>query len=135
MDDHTRRKLLEQVQRPSQTIGEEMPEELTVQSETINLTEFVFECQRLERVSETQREEIADLIRRLLRERLKCKQTLQRSEITEEEGNQLVQRIHGIDRALNALEGIEGPDIEEQQRRKQIEDARELQTLIEQARI
>ena len=120
---------------PSQTIGKEIPDKLTVQDKTINLKEFVFECQRLERVSPERRGQIEELERLLQLERLDGKQRIQRENITREEGERIVRSIHGIDRALNALESIDGPGIEEQVRRKQIADARELLTLIEQARV
>lgn len=134
MNEHKRKELLSRVERPSRTIGKEVPEELTVQGETVDLNEFVFECKRLETVSDEKREGIETLKRHLQRERLERKQQIEREDITCDEGERLVRSIHGIDRALNALEDIDSPDIGEQLRRKQIEDARELVTLIDQAR-
>lgn len=135
MDERKRQELLERVNRSSLTIGEEIPEELTVQNETINLKEFVFECQDLDGLSLEHRDQIEELKHLLQRERLERKRRIQRNKITREEGERLARSIHGIDRALNALESIDGPGIEEQVRRKQIQDARELLGLIEQARV
>ncbi len=71
---------------------------------------------------------------KLKRERLARKQRIEREEITEEEGERLVRSIHGIDRALTALEGLDTPNIEEEMRLKKLEDARELLSLIRQSR-
>ncbi|MFB6242921.1 MAG: DUF5788 family protein, partial [Halobaculum sp.] len=49
-----------------------------------------------------------------------------------EEGERLVESIHGIDRALTALDGVDGPDIDEQVRQQKLSNARELVSLIEQ---
>lgn len=68
--------------------------------------------------------------RHLKRERLERKRRIT-CDISYEDGEQLVQSIHGIDRALNALEGIDSPDIGEELRRKRIEDANELLALLE----
>lgn len=133
MNDETRQNLLGRVERPSQTIGEAIPDEICVQGNTLELRELVFECKRLETVSTERREQIEDLKRTLQRERLERKQRIEREDISEADGQQLVRSIHGIDRALNALESLDRPDIGEQLRQKQIEDANKLISLIEQA--
>ena len=49
-----------------------------------------------------------------------------------EEGERFVESIHGIDRALTALDGVDGPDIDEQVRQQRLSNARELVSLLEQ---
>ncbi|WP_276255618.1 DUF5788 family protein [Halomontanus rarus] len=132
MNDRQRRRLLERVDRPSQTIGEDVPDELTVQGTTIDLKAFVFECKRLETIPKHERERIETVKTDLRRERLERKQRIAREDLAVEEGERLVQSIHGIDRALNALEGLDSPSIGEQVRRKRLEDARELRSLLNQ---
>ncbi|WP_207591530.1 DUF5788 family protein [Halomontanus rarus] len=132
MNDRQRRRLLERVDRPSQTIGEDVPDELTVQGTTIDLKAFVFECKRLETIPKHERERIETVKTDLRRERLERKQRIAREDLAVEEGERLVQSIHGIDRALNALEGLDSPSIGEQIRRKRLEDARELRSLLNQ---
>lgn len=134
MDERQRRELLNRVRRSSRTIGKAIPDELTVQGTTLDLNEFVFECKRLDTVSEQRRDRIEELKRDLQRERLERKQRIESGDVTYEEGERLVRDIHGIDRALNALDGIDGPDVEEQLRRKRIEDASELFSLLDQIR-
>lgn len=130
MNERQRRQLLERTRRPSATLGGEIPEEITVQGTTVDLNQFVFEYKRLETILEDERERIEEVKTKLRRERLERKRRIERDEIRYEEGERLVRTIHGIDRALNALEGLDSPDIEEQIRRKKIEDARELLALL-----
>ena len=131
MNDRKRQRLLDRIQRPSGTVGTDLPDEITVQGTTIDLTEFIFECKRLETIPETERERIEDVKAKLRRERLERKQRIARDDISEDEGTQLVRDIHGLDRALNALEGLDEPSIDEQIRRQKLEDARELRSLID----
>lgn len=130
MNERERQRLLDRMHRTTGTIGEEMPEEITVDGTTIDLTEFVFECNRLDDV-EAERERIDAVKRTLNRERLRRKQRVAREDITAEEGERLVREVRGIDRALTALEGLDSPDIDEEVRRKKLEDARQLRRLVD----
>jgi hypothetical protein len=131
MNDRERQQLLEQLRRPAGSVGREMPDELTVQGTTIDVTEFVFECKRLDAVPESQRERPEEVKTELRRERLERKQRLEREDLTLAEGEELVDSIHGIDRALDALDGLDEPDIGEALRRKKLEDARELLAVMQ----
>jgi hypothetical protein len=130
MDDETRRDLLHEVRRPSGTVGKDLPDELTVQGTTIDVREFVFECKDLDAIPESERERIEAVETQLRRERLQRKQQLEDGDITEAEGAELVRSIHGLDRALTAIDGLDTPDIEEELRQKKLEDARELLALL-----
>jgi hypothetical protein len=110
-----------------------MPDELTVQGTTVKLNDFIFECKRLETVSEERADQIEDLKHDLQRERLERKQRIENDDITNEEGEQLVQSILGIDRAINALESLDRPGVGEQLRQKRLDDARELISLLDTA--
>lgn len=131
MNDRERERLLDRVHQPSNSIGKSIPERLEVAETTIDLKEFVFECKRLDAVPEERREEIADVKRTLERERLQRKQQIADGDVSAETGEELVRSIHGVDRALNALEGLESPSIGEELREKKLEDARELLSLAE----
>ena len=130
MDERTRRRLLDRIDRPSQTVGATMPDELTVEGTTIDLTEFVFECERLETIPDAERDRVEEAKRTLRRERLRRKQRVADEDITVDEAETLVESIHGFDRALNALEGLDTPDYDEQLRQKRLDDARELLELV-----
>lgn len=130
MDTETRRDLLHEVRRPSGTVGKDLPDELDVQGTTIDVREFVFACGDLDTIPEAERERIDEVETQLRRERLQRKQRLEDGDITEDEGEELVRSIHGLDRALTAIEGLDTPDIEEELRQKKLADARELLALL-----
>lgn len=130
MNDRQRERLLDRVRRPSSAIGAEMPDEITVEGTTVDLTELLFECDRLDGIPESERGRLEDAIAALRRERLRRKQRIVRGEVTYEEGERLAESIRGIDRALAALEGLEEPSVGEQLREKELEDARELLSLV-----
>ena len=130
MNDRQRRRLLDDVRRSSGALGKEMPDELAVQGTTIDVKAFVFECKRLDTVPDSERERVEEVKTMLRRERLERKQRVEREDITHEEGEELVESIHGIDRALDALEGLDTPEIGEELRQKELDDARELLSLI-----
>ena len=109
MDDRQRERLLGRLRRPSGAIGAGMPDEITVDGTTVDLTELLFERERLER-----RQRIAD------------------GELSYEAGERLAEEVRGIDRAIAALEGVDEPDIGEQLRQKELEDARELLAMVRQ---
>ncbi|WP_235853644.1 DUF5788 family protein [Halosimplex salinum] len=127
-----RQRLLDKSRRRSGTIGTDLPETITVQGTDVDLREFVFECQRLEAIPEDERERIEEMKNRLRRERLARRQRIAEDDITEAEAERLVDSISGLDRAINALEGLDEPSYTEQLRRKKIEDAEKLLSLIEQ---
>ena len=131
MDDSQRTRLLDRIRRPSATVGAEIPDELTIEDRTVDLNEFVFECKRLEAVTENERERIEEMKSTLRRARLRRKRRVETDDIDLATGERLVEEIRGIDRALNALDGLDEPNIEEQTRRKRLEDARELLTLVD----
>ncbi|PSP70004.1 hypothetical protein BRC79_03125 [Halobacteriales archaeon QH_8_67_27] len=133
MNERERQRLLDSTQRKSGTIGEEIPETVTVQGSEVDLREFVFECKRLKAVPDEERERIEEMERKLKRERLARKQRIADDDITYEEGERLVDVIRGLDRALNALEGLDSPSLSEELRRKRIRDAEKLLSLVEQA--
>lgn len=131
MKERTRRRLLEKLRRPSGTVGGDVPDELTVQGGSVDVKAFLFECERLDAIPAAERERLESLKRSLKRERLSRKRRLESEDISVEEGEAIVRSVRGIDRALNALEGLDSADIEEQLRRKQLEDAEELRALMD----
>jgi transposase len=110
---YERKQLLERVERAGATVGEDIPETITVQAEPLDLQSFVFEVKRLESVPPGERERVEEAKRNLRRERLERKQRLEDDpDLTVAEGEELVAAIIGLDRALNALEDLGSTDIE-----------------------
>ena len=114
MKEFERKQLLERIEREGATIGADIPEEITVQGEEIDLQEFVFEIRRRDTVPAGERERVERAKKNLRRERLQRKQRIEDEEldISYEEGQELAESIIGIDRALNALEQLGAVDVE-----------------------
>jgi hypothetical protein len=103
-----RKQLLERVNREGATVGATIPETIDVQGEVVDLQAFVFEIKRRETVPKGERERVERAKKNLRRERLQRLQRIEDGEVSYAEGERLVESIIGIDRALNALEGL-GP--------------------------
>jgi len=132
MDEYERKRLLDRARRNSGTIGTDLPETVTVQGTEIDLREFVFECKRVEGLSEDQRDRVDEVKRQLKRERLARIQRIDDGDVSAQEGEALVEAIRGFDRALTALDGLDTPSYSETLRQKRKQDARRLLSLVEQ---
>ncbi len=132
MNERERRELLGKLQRPGRTVGVDLPDEVTVDGTTVDLTELLFEVERLDGIPPAERERVEAAKSALRRERLARKRRIEDDDISYEVGQDLVESVRGIDRAINALEELDTPDIEEQLRQKELEDARELLSLVRQ---
>lgn len=115
MKAYQRKQLLERIGRDGATIGGQIPEEITVQGDTVELREFVFEIRRLDTVPPGDRERVEQAKKNLRRERLQRRQRIEQGDISFEEGQELAEAIIGIDRALNALENLGPTDLEAEQ--------------------
>ncbi|GAA0269336.1 DUF5788 family protein [Halobacterium noricense] len=112
MREFERKQLLERVDREAATVGASIPDTLDVQGEEFELREFVFEVKKLDTVPAERREDIQEAKKLLRRERLQRRERLEDADITREEGEELVNAIIGIERALNALESLGTTSIE-----------------------
>jgi hypothetical protein len=133
VQEYERKQLLERVERESATVGADIPEQITVQGEELDLQTFVFEIKRRETVPEGERERVEQAKRNLRRERLQRKQQIEDGEIDYEDGERLVEAIVGIDRALNALERLGPTDLESQAQRSEAADRKRWMSFLKQA--
>ncbi|MFP9192014.1 DUF5788 family protein [Natronosalvus vescus] len=133
MKEYERKQLLERVGREGATIGADIPEEITVQGESIDLRQFVFEIKRRDTVPSGERERVEQAKKNLRRERLQRVQQIEDGDITREEGERLVTSIIGIDRALNALESLGPTDLEREQQAQQMADKKRWMTFLQKA--
>jgi len=125
MDEADREELLEKISSKSATVGHRLPERVTVQGTEMNLKEFVFETESLDTLPPGERERIESVRRQIHEERDACKRRLETDEsLTREEGDELVRKIIGLDRALNALRNLHRQgDFAKEARRAEIDDA------------
>lgn len=122
MQAYERKVLLERVDREGATIGASIPESLEVQGESVRLREFVFEVKKVDTVPEERMEEVAALKKRLRRERLQRRERLEEADISKAEGEELVEAIIGLDRALHALENLGPSDLAAEERAADMAD-------------
>jgi hypothetical protein len=130
--EYERKQLLERLDRSGSTVGLDIPERITVQGESVDLREFVFEIKRLESVPSGERERVQTAKSNLRRERLQRRQRIEDGEISYEEGEALVESILGIDRALNALESLGPTDLEAEARRREVADRKRWMSFLKQ---
>ena len=133
MKEYERKQLLERVERESATVGAEIPERITVQGEVLELQEFVFEIKRRDTIPAGERERVEQAKRNLRRERLQRKQRIETGAISYEDGQELVESIVGIDRALNALEQLGPTDLETMEERQEAADRKRWMSFLKQA--
>jgi len=131
--EYERKQLLERVERESATVGAEIPERITVQGEVLELQEFVFEIKRRDTIPAGERERVEQAKRNLRRERLQRKQRIETGAISYEDGQELVESIVGIDRALNALEQLGPTDLETMEERQEAADRKRWMSFLKQA--
>ncbi|RXK48368.1 DUF5788 family protein [Halorientalis pallida] len=114
MQEFQRKQLLERIEREGATVGADIPDEIEVQGESIDLQTFVFEIKRRDTVPKGERERVEQAKKNLRRERLQRKQRIEDEDITFAEGEEIARAIIGIDRALNALENLGPTDLEKE---------------------
>jgi hypothetical protein len=132
VNDHERTVLLERVERESATVGVDIPDEITVQGEPVELRAFVLEVKGRDTVPPGEEDRVEQAKKNLRRERLQRRQRLEREEMSYEEGERLVESIAGIDRALNALENLGRTDLEAEARREEKLDERRWMNFLQQ---
>jgi hypothetical protein len=136
MKEFERKQLLERVEREGATVGTSIPETIVVQGEEVNLREFVFEIKRRDTVPPGERDRVERAKRNLRRERLQRKQRIggeeDSADLTFEEGEQLVERIIGIDRALSSLQNLDSSNIEGEIAAKEAADTKRWMNFLNQ---
>jgi len=135
MDDIERERLLARLDREGATVGQDIPEEIEVQGESVDLRSFVFEIKRRETVPPGERDRVDEAKKNLRRERLQRRQRLEDDpNLTRAEGEQLVEAIVGIERALNALENLGPTSIEAEAEASERADTQRWLNFLDQAR-
>lgn len=133
MKTYERKQLLARIDREGATVGAQIPEEITVQGERLALREFVFETRSRESIPADERERVEGAKKNLRRERLARRQRIEEEDITDEEGEALVESIVGIDRALHALRDLGTVDIEREASTQEMADRKRWLSFLKQA--
>lgn len=133
MKRYQRKQLLERVDRDGATVGEQIPETITIESESVALREFVFEIRRRETYPKSEQERLQQAKRMLRRGRRTRYQQLETAAISYSEGERLVTEMIGIDRALDALETLQPVDLEAAATEHAVADKRRWITFLKRA--
>ncbi|WP_435345451.1 DUF5788 family protein [Haloarchaeobius sp. HRN-SO-5] len=135
MKRYEQKQLLARLEREGATVGAEIPDRIDVQGEPVDLREFVFEIKRRETIPAGERERVQQAKKNLRRERLQRKQRIENEwrELSREEGEELVEAVVGLDRALNALESLGPTDIEAEAAAKEAADQKRWMNFLKQA--
>ena len=133
MKEYERKQLLERVGREAATIGAEIPEEIEVQGERLELRQFVFEIKRRDTVPAGERDRVDDAKRNLRRERNDRLELIEDGEVSYERGEELANSIIGIDRALDALGQLRPVDVEQEAARQEAVDQKRWMNFLQQA--
>jgi predicted phage gp36 major capsid-like protein len=112
VQEYERKRFLERIERDGATVGQRVPERVTVDGDPFELRSFVTDVTTAERVTPEQRETVDEARVQLRRERNERVERIETGDLTVEEAEELVDSVVGIDRALNALERLEDADVE-----------------------
>ena len=133
MKEYERKALLERVNREAATIGVDIPEEIDIRGETIDLRTFVFEIERRDSIPPGERDSVDRAKRNLRRERLDRLERIEEGDVSYDRGEELAASIIGIDRALEALEGLDAPGPEAEAKRQEAADRKRWMNFLRQA--
>jgi hypothetical protein len=112
--EYERKQFLERIERDGATVGATIPETITIDDKPVALREFVFEVKQYDALPQDRESEVAELRNGLRKGRQQRKRQLESGDISTQKGQQLVDEIVGIDRALNSLESVGPADIEDE---------------------
>ena len=133
MKSYERKQLLARIDREGATIGTSIPEEITVEGESLELRAFVFEARSHESVPAEDREEIEAAKRNLRRERIDRRDRIEEGDISKERGEELAESIVGIDRALHALSDLGTSSVEAEAEAQEHADRKRWVSFLQQA--
>lgn len=132
VSEQRRSELLDRISRRGATIGEQIPEEVTIDDQTIALRSFVWETKKQGVVPPEKRENVREVRATLNRERDRLKERLRSEDLSPEEAEELAEAIVGIDRAISALKSLREPDLKQHTHEEYVESNRRWVSFIDQ---
>jgi len=132
VSEQRRSDLLDRISKRGATIGEQIPEEVTIDDQTIALRSFVWETKKQGVVPPEKRESVQEVRATLNRERDRLKSRLQTEEISPAEAEELADTIVGLDRAISALKSLREPDLQQHTHEEYVESNRRWINFIDQ---
>jgi regulator of protease activity HflC (stomatin/prohibitin superfamily) len=107
--DAEREALLDRVNSQGATIGATVPDEIEIDGDAVDLSAFIVETRKVDTVPPALDRKVTAARESLRSERERRVERLETEPIDRETAEALAEAVIGIDRALNALEGIRRP--------------------------
>lgn len=133
MREYERTVLLERIDREGATVGTSMPATITHDGEEVAVRDPVMELASGDDLSDGDHARATELKRTLRRRRSELHECIESGDITKREGEELVEVITGIDRALNALDQLGEPSVTEQARQHEKVDQQRWMSFLREA--
>ncbi|MDZ5813009.1 DUF5788 family protein [Halorubrum sp. AD140] len=109
ISDADREALLDRVNSQSATVGASVPDEVDVDGSAVDLSAFIVETRKVDTVPPAMDRKLTAARESLRTERERRIERLETEPLDRETAETLAEEAIGIDRALNALEGIRRP--------------------------
>ncbi|WP_424014711.1 DUF5788 family protein [Halorubrum xinjiangense] len=107
--DDEREALLDRVNSQGATVGARVPDEIEVDGSPLDLSAFIVETRKVDSVPPAINRKVTAARESLRSERARRLDRLETEPVDRETAEALAEEVIGIDRALNALEGIRRP--------------------------
>ncbi|MFW6017435.1 MAG: DUF5788 family protein [Halapricum sp.] len=127
-----RSELLDRISKRGSTIGEKIPEEVTIDGQAIALRSFVWETKKQGVVPPEKRQSVREVRAKLNEERARLKERLRSEDLSPQEAEELADTIVGIDRAISALKNLREPDLQQHAHQEYVESNRRWVNFIDQ---
>jgi predicted Rdx family selenoprotein len=127
-----RDELLDRISRRGSTIGQRIPEAITINDHEIALRSFVWETKKQGVVPPDKRDSVQRVRTTLKRERDRLKERLRDEQLTTDEAESIADTIVGLDRAITALKSLREPDLQKHSQEEYIESNKRWMNFINQ---
>lgn len=134
VSDERRTELLERISRRGSTIGERIPDEVTIDGQEIALRSFVWETKKQGVVPPDKRDSVQRVRSTLKGERDRLKERLRDEPLSAAEAESTADTIVGLDRAISALKSLREPDLEQHAHEEYVDSNKRWVNFINQLR-
>ena len=132
--DDVREALLDRVNSQSATIGASVPDQVEVHGEAVDLSAFIVETRKVDAVPPALDRKVTAARESLRTERERRIERLETEPIDRETAETLAEEVVGIDRALNALDGIRRPGFADEHHADTLESHERWLAFVDQVR-
>ena len=132
--DAEREALLDRVNSPSATVGATVPDEIDVDGTALDLSAFIVETRKVDTVPPALDRRVSAARESLRAERERRVDRLETDPLDRETAEALADEVVGIDRALNALEGIRRPGFADEHHADTLESHERWLAFVDQVR-